>query len=94
MPCLLQETKSDPHNEVKWQKEWHVDIVVFNSAPKKSRAAKGVAILINHPAINFREYELDVESRLITAVIEAQGQKIKIVNVGLYAPNVEHNKRK
>ena len=83
---LLQETKCEPHNEAKCQNEWHTDKAVFNSAPKKKLPSKGVAILINHDAISFKNVERDLEGHLITAILTMYDQDFKIVNV--YAPNV------
>ncbi|CAK8689745.1 unnamed protein product [Clavelina lepadiformis] len=89
---LLQETKCAPHNESKWSSEWGRDKALFSSCTRKKMPNKGVAILINHPAISFKKWDQDLEGRLIAANLQIYGEELKIINV--YAPNVKPGQTK
>ena len=87
---LLQETKSVYATEHKWECEWGIGNAIFNSAPHKTRASAGVAILINHPCVKILNHQLDQNGRIISAEIEISRKVFQIINV--YAPNTETTK--
>ena len=84
----LQETHSSSADEIKWTKEWGETRALFHSSSKNDRS-NGVALLLNHSAIQFANWFGDHEGRILTADISIQTTKIHVVNI--YAPQRNHS---
>ena len=81
--CFLQETFSEPKDEIGWRSEWGGEILYSHGTNRK----KGVCILINPQFNDFQiEYSCsDVEGRIILANISVNSFQISLCNI--YAPN-------
>jgi len=84
----LQETHSSSADEIKWAEEWGEARALFHSSSKNDRS-NGVALLLNHSAIQFANWFGDQEGRILTADISIQTTKIHVVNI--YAPQRNHS---
>ena len=80
---LLQETYSEPKDEIVWRSEWEGKILYLHGTNWK----KGVCILISPQFNDFQiEYSCsDAEGRLILANVSINSFQISLCNI--YAPN-------
>ena len=91
----LQETYSQPRDELKWQNEWgDKNQAVFNSNTESSRKRDaGTAILLNHPLLKFGSIRKDSEGRILTAEIRCDSFGFQVVSVYAFTASYPKQKR-
>ena len=89
MIYLLQETFSEPNDELIWKNEWGGDIFFSHG----SVHSKGVSILVNPLwRLNVEANSKDLEGRIVSVSLIYNQGKISICNV--YAPNDSQQQQK
>ena len=80
---FLQETYSEPKDELIWKSEWGGEMLFFHGTNRQ----KGVCILLNPSACNLsiESQFSDVDGRIVLANISFNSTKVSLCNI--YAPN-------
>ena len=79
----LQKTFFKPQDELVWQNDWgDKNQAVFNSNAEISRKTDaGMAILLNHPSLQFGNIRKDGGGRILTTEIRCDSFVFQVINV-------------
>jgi len=89
---FLQETHSRSVDEAKWEKEWSLLNVIYNSTSEHQDRINGVAIISKNPPLTFKNCQKDKDGRIIaTTVFNDEKPLIHLINI--YAPITLYTKR-